>query len=235
MAREGGFFSGSERKDKRIAGNLGPSTPIRGEYTLGPLNKNQGATYPSNVKPKKGFSIKDVYDSSKGLVKKPFFSQEVGQIASATSDLSGLVASSGFTQVDDTSFLDRDDDYKKEMNSIYGEKNYQNLPGFIKKDLKLDYLDRNPIKYKNFQDSSFAPVNTETKVAMGDNLGGYAAAIGGLGSMAVMGANAIKNTIQNLAPKFKKDIDKRINPEANRVSIGDQVGGFLNRMMGISI
>ena len=92
MAREGGFFSGSERKDKRIAGNLGPSTPIRGEYTLGPLNKNQGATYPSNVKPKKGFSIKDVYDSSKGLVKKPFFSQEVGQIASATSDLSGLLA-----------------------------------------------------------------------------------------------------------------------------------------------
>ena len=51
MAR-GDFFSGSEKKEKRIAGNLGPSTPIRGEYTLGPLNKNQGAAYPSNVRPK---------------------------------------------------------------------------------------------------------------------------------------------------------------------------------------
>ena len=29
---------------------------------------------------------------AKGLVKKPFFSQEVGQIASATTDLSGLIA-----------------------------------------------------------------------------------------------------------------------------------------------
>ena len=95
MARSN-FFSGSERKDKRIAGNLGPSTPIRGEYTLGPLNKNQGATYPANVRPKEGFGIKDLYDSPKGLVKKPFFSpsgNEVGQIASATTDLSGLLAS----------------------------------------------------------------------------------------------------------------------------------------------
>ena len=60
MAKDGGFFSGSARKDNRIAGNLGPSTPIRGEYTLGPLNKNQGATYPSNVRPKKGFGLKQL-------------------------------------------------------------------------------------------------------------------------------------------------------------------------------
>ena len=192
------------------------------------------------------------------------------------------VASSGFTQIDDTSFLDRDDDYKNEMNSIYGEKRYQKLPGFIKKDIKLDYLDKNPIKYKKFLDSSFAPsgnelgqiasattdlsglsdednyraymkeqgirypktlspmfhrlnkenmmqdiqegrfkdgqffnrapVDTDTKVAMGDNLGGYAAAIGGLGSMAIMGANAIKNTIQNIAPNFQKKYRSKSKP-----------------------
>ena len=29
MAKDDGFFSGSASKDKRIAGNLGPSTPIR--------------------------------------------------------------------------------------------------------------------------------------------------------------------------------------------------------------
>ena len=71
------------------------------------------------------------------------------------------VASSGFTQIDDTSFLDRDDNYNREMNSIYGEKGYQKLPGFIKREIKLDYLDRNPIKYKKFLDSSFAPSGNE--------------------------------------------------------------------------
>ena len=71
------------------------------------------------------------------------------------------VASSGFTQIDDTSFLDRDDNYNREMNSIYGEKGYQKLPGFIKREIKLDYLDRNPIKYKKFLDSSFAPSGYE--------------------------------------------------------------------------
>ena len=78
-----------------------------------------------------------------------------------TSGKDKQVASSSFTQIDDTSFLDRDDNYNKEMNSIYGEKNYQKLPGFIKKDIKLDYLDRNPIKYKKFLDSSFAPSGYE--------------------------------------------------------------------------
>ena len=72
-----GFFSGSASKEQRIAGNLGPSTPIRGEYGLGKLNKNQGVGYPANVIPKKGFTIKDVYDTPKGLVKKPFFSGDV--------------------------------------------------------------------------------------------------------------------------------------------------------------
>ena len=47
---------------------------------------------------------------------------------------------------------------------------------------------------------------------MGDNLGGYAAAIGGLGSMAIMGANAIKNTIQNIAPKFSKENRTKSKP-----------------------
>ena len=52
--------------------------------------------------------------------------------------------------------------------------------------------DKRDLRYKDGQLFNKAPVDTDTKVAMGDNLGGYAAAIGGLGSMAIMGANAIK-------------------------------------------
>ena len=154
--------------------------------------------------------------------------------ASRDKRIAGKLAASDFTQIDDTSFLDRDDDYKKEMNNIYGEKNYQKLPGFIKKDLKLDYLDRNPIKYKNFQDSSFVPKDTRIAMMQGDNLGGPAALLGGVLTIGGMGVNAVKNMYQNFAPKLKENIDKKLNPEDNRASIGDKVGGFLNKMMGIS-
>ena len=147
----GGFFTGSERRDDRIAGNLGPSTPIKNYGGNMGFSQDFGAGRVKNVRPKPGFGLKDVFGD--GTPRAQFFNprkQEGGQIAS-----------SGFTQVDDTSFLDRDDAYKKEMNSIYGEKGYQKLPGFIKKDIKLDYLDRNPIKYKKFLDSSFAPSGNE--------------------------------------------------------------------------
>ena len=293
MAREGGFFSGSERRDDRIAGNLGPSTPIKNYGGNMGFSQDFGAGRVTNVKPKKGFSLKDVYGD--GTPRAQFFSpsgNEIGQIASATTDLSGLTAAlpSDYKETesqvnfenmlrknfgDDADTMDygikqfikqdfqRPDgtfdspvrfqdnlinkaltdtkiaaaDFDKEGYNNFLKKDfgidsesgvYKSFPNNIKMDLRQQFKEKNNLKFK---DSSFAP--TDTKIAM-DNLGGYAAAIGGLGSMAIMGANAIKNTIQNLAPKFKKDIDKRINPEANRVSIGDQVGGFLNRMMGIS-
>ena len=63
------------------------------------------------------------------------------------------------------------------------------------------------------------------QVAM-DNLGGYAATIGGLGSMAIMGANAIKNTIQNVAPKFQKKIEERVNPDADKISAAGNLTGL---------
>ena len=79
----------------------------------------------------------------------------------------------------------------------------------------------------------------DTKLAM-DNLGGYAAAIGGLGSMTIMGANAIKNMYQNTVPKLKEKLEKRydtgedvsstgignlvasLNPVANLANLGIQ-------------
>ena len=97
-----GFFSASrlnEEKNKanRFAGEKentiarvdGPSTPIGSEYGLGSLNINRGATFPVNIRPKKGFTLDDVYGIKK--VEADFVSprgNEVGQIAS--SDLTNL-------------------------------------------------------------------------------------------------------------------------------------------------
>ena len=244
MAREGGFFSPNRKvtgKDKQIASSM--SSGSYGGYI--DAGESRGFVSPEQadkmIKNPEAYKMRPsetrYLRESMGLPRAQFFSpsgNEVGQIASATSDLSGLVASSGFTQIDDTSFLDKDDDYKKEMNSIYGEKNYQKLPGFIKKDIKLDYLDRNPIKYKNFQDSSFAPTDTDTKVAMlsGDNLGGYGA-LGLAGSIFGLGLKGINSAIEG-GKRLKENIEQRVNPEKDKVSIGDRVGGFLNKMMGIS-
>ena len=219
MAR-GDFFSGSERRDDRIAGNLGPSSPIKNYGGNMGFSQDFGAGRVTNVKPKKGFSLKDVYGD--GTPKAQFFSpsgNEVGQIASATTDLSGLSEDQNYKAY----MKEQGIRYPRTLPSMFHQLNRENM--------------RQDIQEGRFKDGQFfnkAPKNTDTKIAMGDNLGGYAAAIGGLGSMAIMGANAIKNTFQNIAPNFQKKIEQRVNPEANKVSIGDQVGGFLNRMMGIS-
>ena len=221
----GDFFSGSERRDDRIAGNLGPSTPIKNYGGNMGFSQDFGAGRVTNVKPKKGFSLKDVYGD--GTPRAQFFNpsgNEIGQIASATTDLGGLIAASDFDKANYDNFL------QKDFGIDSDSRTYKSFPNNIKFDLRQQFKEKQ--RDFKYQDSSFAP--TDTKVAMGDNLGGYAAAIGGLGSMAVMGANAIKNTIQNIAPKFQKKIEQRVNPEENKVSLGDRVGGFLNSMIGIS-
>ena len=78
--------------------------------------------------------------------------------------------------------------------------------------------------YKQIQEAGKGLVNrpTDTKLAM-DNLGGYAAAIGGLGSMSIMGANAIKNMYQNTVPKLKEKLEKRYDTgeDVSSTGIGD--------------
>ena len=86
-----GFFSGSADRDQRIAGNIGPSTPVKNYGGNMGFSEDFGAGRVTNVRPKKGFSLKDIYGD--GTPRAQFFSprsQEVGQIASATTDLSGL-------------------------------------------------------------------------------------------------------------------------------------------------
>ena len=87
----GGFFTGSERRDDRIAGNLGPSTPIKNYGGNMGFSQDFGAGRVKNVRPKPGFGLKDIYGD--GTPRAQFFNprgREVGQIASATTNLSGL-------------------------------------------------------------------------------------------------------------------------------------------------
>ena len=278
MAKDGGFFSGSERRDKRIAGNLGPTTPVRidnvttgsGE-TFKRVLPNFGAGRVGEIRLKKAEAER----------KKPFFSQEVGQIASATTDLSGLIARDTSEDQKFNRYLDavgiknpkqlpnmmkrmlrenmRDDEadgtfkdgqFVNQLPKNYGEqeqkviqdnqfnKYYDNEFGDIdpgpglKQFLREEFDSGN--EFKRFDtDQSFVKPTTDTKIALGgDNLGGYGAVGGALGLFG-LGLRGIRNAIEG-GKNLKENIQRRLNPEDNNVSIGDRVGGFLNSMMGIS-
>jgi len=144
-----GFFSFGDNFDEQISGRFagekdntiarvdGPSTPIGSEYGLGSLNINRGATFPVNIRPKKGFTLDDVYG-----IKKSFVSprgNEVGQIASATKDLSGMLASSGdFNDEAFNNFVDKN--YTREV--------YDSLPNYMKYDARQQFKEQEGFKYK---------------------------------------------------------------------------------------
>ena len=70
------------------------------------------------------------------------------QAESNLADTKVAIGESGFTTSSDTSFLDKDADFN-EFKKTYGGY-YEGFPGRIKKDIKLDYLDKNPTKYQEF-------------------------------------------------------------------------------------
>ena len=126
----GDFFSGSERRDDRIAGNLGPSTPIKNYGGNMGFSQDFGAGRVTNVKPKKGFSLKDVYGD--GTPRAQFFNpsgNEIGQIASATTDLGGLIAASDFDKANYDNFL------QKDFGIDSDSRTYKSFPNNIKFDL----------------------------------------------------------------------------------------------------
>ena len=201
MVATGGFFSGSATKDKRIAGGFsGYSTEDKKNVINYHKKKQDNPNY--EAKSYELDSLKRQTMPGGGLVDNKYFSpkgQEVGQIASATTDLSGLTARnyvSGNVSDDKEGFNNYlRDNYDTDMDDA----RYKNMGGQFQRILRESY-NEDKLKYKeDGQLLNKAP--TDTKIAM-DNLGGYAAAIGGIGSMGIMGINAIKNTIQNVAPKF---------------------------------
>jgi len=144
----GGFFTGSERRDDRIAGNISyPSKMPSGPYYGGESQK------------KKDFIKKEVDRFDNFLKgpggtfkvegeKKPFFSQEVGQIASATTDLGGLL-----TQKDTSD----ESDFQNYM-KVLGIKRPKQLPPTMIRMLKENYQDdKRDFRYRDGQLFNKAP------------------------------------------------------------------------------
>jgi len=223
MAKEGGFFSGSERRDNRIAGGFsGYST----EDKINVINYQKKKAEDPTYKPK-GYELESLKRQTmpgKGLAFSPM-SQEVGQIASATTDLSGLIASGDK--------FDKDG-YNQYLNKFYGmdseDKIYKNYPNYFKRDLRDSFKDDVDSGYftPKSKEGAFAPQTTDTKVAMGDNLGSFGA-IGGVLGLAGLGIKGIQSAIEG-GKNLKENIEKRLNPE----SIQDKVSGFFNNLSGIS-
>jgi len=223
MAKEGGFFSGSERRDNRIAGGFsGYSTEDKKNVINYQKKKAADPTY----KPK-GYELESLKRQTmpgKGLAFSPM-SQEVGQIASATTDLSGLIASGDE--------FDRDG-YNQYLKKFYGmeseDRIYKNYPNYFKRDLRDSFKDDVDSGYftPKSKEGAFAPQTTDTKVAMGDNLGSFGA-IGGVLGLAGLGIKGIQSAIEG-GKNLKENIERRLNPE----SIQDKVSGFFNNLSGIS-
>ena len=228
MAKEGGFFSGSERRDNRIAGGFsGYST----EDKKNVINYQKKKAADPSYQPKSYEleSLKRQTMPGGGLVDNKYFSpkgQEVGQIASATTDLSGLIASGDK--------FDKDG-YNQYLKKFYGmeseDRIYKNYPNYFKRDLRDSFKDDVDSGYftPKSKEGAFAPQTTDTKVAMGgDNLGSFGA-IGGVLGLAGLGIKGIQSAIEG-GKNLKENIERRLNPE----SMQDKVGGFFNRLTGIS-
>jgi hypothetical protein len=171
MAR-GDFFSGSERRDDRIAGNISyPSKMPSGPYYGGESQK------------KKDFIKKEVDRFNNFLKgpggtfkvegeKKPFFSQEVGQITNATTDLSGLLSNNTvqpLSQPGTEAFNQELNQYEEKIRESiipghidkFGTDELQNLTEEGKQKLEDSYkiyrdfnYQRNPLQYQQGVDFS---------------------------------------------------------------------------------
>ena len=236
MAREGGFFSpggGTSSKDRQVASNY---YSIEDKKNV--INYHKKKANDPNYKPK-GYELESLRRQTSPFTDqvnaKPFFSpsgNEVGQIASATTDLSGLTSQLPTDYKETEQKVIKDNEFNKYLKKEFGtdDINYGD-----KQFLRESFDEGNPYQRFNFNtDQSFVRPTTDTKVAMmqGDNLGGPAALLGGVLTIGGMGVNAVKNMYQNFAPKLRDNMEKKLNPEDNRVSIGDRVGNFLNAITG---
>ena len=72
---------------------------------------------------------------------------------------------------------------------------------------------------------AFVPVKT-AMLPGDDNLGGPAALLGGVLTIGGMGVNAIKNMKDNFAPKLRENLEKKLNPDADKVSAAGNLTGL---------
>ena len=129
-----GFFSGSADKGTRMA-NAGPSTPIKNYGGNMGFQEDFGAGRVTNVRPKPGVSLQDVYGVAPvKKVEKIKQENKYRKIAQAPIDSDSL----GGPPEDDSGF-------EGYLRKIYGlektDKEYKKMPGFLKRDIRDSYRD----------------------------------------------------------------------------------------------
>jgi len=151
------------------------------------------------------------------------------------------------------------DDYKKEVEGFIqdfkDDFNYRNkydvdtgerkdkygrpIPGerFGEEEMRRDYPFRRQYRYENWDGEKYTPgvpfgkAETDTKLALGgDNLGSFGAIGGALGVFG-LGLKGIQSAVEG-GKRLKENIEQRVNPEKNKVSLGDRVGSFFNTITG---
>ena len=137
---EGVGIKAPSKRSVRLAGNLGPSTPIRGEYRLGPLNRNQGSTYPSNIRPKPGFTLKDVYGAQADTTRPNFFSPDGGAFDGRNNVEVASLTARPYISADVSDDLEGYNNYLREnyATDMEGDR-YKSFPPVLKRTLRESY------------------------------------------------------------------------------------------------
>jgi hypothetical protein len=248
MARKGGFFSPNRKvtgKDKQVASSM--SSGSYGGYI--DAGESRGFVSPEQadkmIKNPEAYKMRPsetrYLRESLGLPRAQFFSpsgNEIGQIASATTDLSGLVAASDFDKQGYDSFL------KQGFGVDSDSSIYKSFPTRIKFDLRQEFKEKQ--RDFKYQDSSFAPTDTDTGLAFIKNP--FQKQLDSPANIPV-GDGMIKDSLnqmqQNLKQKYdtmrdsgimsESDYQKNIKRllgdkdkvEAPKENILNKVGGFL--------
>jgi len=224
MAKEGGFFSPNRKvsgKNKQIASSM--SAGSYGGYI--DAGESRGFVSPEQadkmIKNPEAYKMRPsetrYLRESMGLPKAQFFNpsgNEVGQIASATSDLSGLVAASDFDKAGFDKFLQKDFGVDSESRI------YKSFPTRIKFDLRQEFKEKQrDLKY---QDSSFAPVKSPKESPLQKAAGFLANVFTGTQPVAAGTLNANQQVSQ--APERPKL--SYVNPDAKTMSLSEIKDAF---------
>ena len=219
MAKGGGFFSPNRKvsgKDKQVASSM--SAGSYGGYI--DAGESRGFVSPEQadkmIKNPEAYKMRPsetrYLRESMGLPRAQLFNpseNEIGQIASATSDLSGLVAASDFDKAGYDNFL------KKDFGIDSDSRTYKSFPNNIKFDLKQQFKETQ--KDFKYQDSSFAPIKSPKESPLQKAAGFLANVFTGTQPVAAGTLDANQQVAQaSERPKLNY-----VNPDAKTMSLSE--------------
>ena len=219
MAKEGGFFSPYKKtsgKDKQIASSM--SAGSYGGYV--DAGESRGFVSPEQadkmIKNPEAYKMRPsetrYLRESMGLPRAQFFNpsgNEIGQIASATTDLGGLIAASDFDKTDYDNFL------QKDFGIDSDSRTYKSFPNNIKFDLRQQFKEKQ--RDFKYQDSSFAPVEAPKESPLQKAAGFLANVFTGTQPVAAGTLDANQQVAQvSERPKLNY-----VNPDAKTMSLSE--------------